>query len=116
MITWDFEGYRYRASCTSGDSEAWPYIEISIGAKWFYAGTIEAIGDALVVEEMDRPARHRTYTPMVVLNDIWVGEPYGVGSLYLRKGSILAVDLENAAQIASYGGIGNLGPPPPRKR
>lgn len=62
------------------------------------------------------PARNRTYTPMVVLSDIWVGTPYGVGSLHLRKGSVLAVDLENAEQIASYGGIGNLGPPPPRKR
>ena len=45
-ITWEFEGYKYMASCTSGDSEAWPYIKIWIGARWFYAGTVEAIGDA----------------------------------------------------------------------
>lgn len=121
-ITWEFEGYKYRASCTSRDSEAWPYIEILIGASWFYAGTIEAIGHALlVVEEMDPenllpPARPRTETPMVVLSDIWVGTPYGVGSLHLRKGSMVTVDLANAEQIAQYGGIGNLGPPPPGKR
>jgi len=121
-ITWEFEGYKYRASCTSGDSEAWPYIEVWIGARWFYAGTIEAIGHAfLVVEEMGaenraRSAQRRTETPMVVLSDIWVGTPYGVGSLYLRKGSIVTVDLANAEKIAQLGGIGNLGPPPPGKR
>jgi hypothetical protein len=47
---------------------------------------------------------------MRVLSDIWIGEPYGVGSLHLRKGSIVAVDPENAEQIARLGGSGNLGP------
>jgi hypothetical protein len=61
------------------------------------------------------PAQHRTETVMTtvqmrVLSDIWIGEPYGVGSLHLRKGSIVAVDPENAEQIARLGGSGNLGP------
>lgn len=49
---------------------------------------------------------------MVVLSDIWVGTPYGVGSLHLRKGSVVSVDPANAEQIAQYGGSGNLGPLP----
>jgi hypothetical protein len=47
---------------------------------------------------------------MRVLSDIWVGPPYGVGSLHLRKGSIVTVDPADAGQIAKYGGSGNLRP------
>lgn len=58
---------------------------------------------------------HRTETVMAgvemrVLSDIWVGPPYGVGSLHLRKGSIVTVNPADAGQIAKYGGSGNLRP------
>jgi hypothetical protein len=48
-ITWEFEGYEYRASCASEGPEAWPFIEMRLGYRWFYANTKEQIGHAFLV-------------------------------------------------------------------
>jgi hypothetical protein len=47
-ITWQFEGYEYRASCTSRKPESSPEIEISVSGMWFPANTKAAIGWALI--------------------------------------------------------------------
>jgi hypothetical protein len=50
-ITWEFDGYKYRAACAE-DSESLPTVEICIKGRWLRAGdTKVAIGRALLQEE-----------------------------------------------------------------
>jgi hypothetical protein len=51
-ITWRFDGYGYRASCSpaSPASSSALEVEINVGDKWFQANTKEAIGWALLQE------------------------------------------------------------------
>ena len=54
-ITWEFDGYKYRAACTE-DSKSLPTVEIYIKGYWLPAGDTKiAIGRAILEEEQPYP-------------------------------------------------------------
>jgi hypothetical protein len=55
-ITWEFDGYKYIATCTE-NSESLPTVEINIKDYWLPAGTTKvAIGRAILREEWPDPS------------------------------------------------------------